>query len=69
MEKVCPWCASQPSDRGRLKNRTEPAGLCVGLREETDGLAESWVEGLVDVRSNLELLHQSMLCVLSLIHI
>ena len=23
MEKVRPWC-SQPSDRGRLKNRTEP---------------------------------------------
>ena len=22
MEKVCPWCG-QPSDRGRLKNRTE----------------------------------------------
>jgi len=24
MEKVRPWCG-QPSDRGRLKNRTEPA--------------------------------------------
>ena len=23
MEKLCPWCG-QPSDRGRLKNRTEP---------------------------------------------
>ena len=23
MEKVCPWCG-QPSDRGRLRNRTEP---------------------------------------------
>jgi len=22
MEKLCPWCG-QPSDRGRLKNRTE----------------------------------------------
>ena len=22
MEKVCPWCG-QPSDQGRLKNRTE----------------------------------------------
>jgi len=25
MEKVRPWCG-QPSDRGRLKNRTEPMG-------------------------------------------
>ena len=26
MEKVCPWCGpcGQPSDRGRLKNGTEP---------------------------------------------
>jgi len=23
MDKVCPWCG-QPSDRGRLRNRTEP---------------------------------------------
>jgi len=29
MEKVRPWCG-QPSDRGRLKNRTEPQeGNCM----------------------------------------
>ena len=46
------------SRTAKEQNRTEPAGLCVGLRQETDGLAESWVEGLVDVRSNLERISQ-----------
>ena len=30
------------SRTAKEQNRTEPAGLCVGLRQETDGLAESW---------------------------
>jgi len=28
MEKVCPWCG-QPSDQGRLKNKTEAAIGCL----------------------------------------
>jgi len=41
MEKVRPWCG-QPSDRGRLKNRTEECvviGSCEGLTmEQVDAL-------------------------------
>jgi len=32
MEKVCPWCG-QPSDQGRLKNRTE---LMLHTQEKSD---------------------------------
>ena len=38
MEKVRPWCG-QPSDRGRLKNRTEPRSwLSVGDERRYDFL-------------------------------
>jgi len=50
MEKVRPWCG-QPSDRGRLKNRTEPGSACtrkvkpiwILLKQETaSGSGTSW---------------------------
>ena len=36
MEKVRPWCG-QPSDRGRLKNRTEVRGWAQGT------MCEAWI--------------------------
>jgi len=50
MEKVRPWCG-QPSDRGRLKNRTEPGSagtrkvkpIWILLKQETaSGSGTSW---------------------------
>jgi len=40
MEKVRPWCG-QPSDRGRLKNRTEQ--LYVGGLDRRGGRIRRWV--------------------------
>jgi len=49
MEKVRPWCG-QPSDRGRLRNRTEQPVYSVTVDvnlAEIIGDAEAYPEGLV----------------------
>jgi len=42
MEKVRPWCG-QPSDRGRLKNRTELEATSKG--KERRGIGTEWEGG------------------------
>jgi len=53
MEKVRPWCG-QPSDRGRLKNRTEPGGRSQCFREgEESGGEGANVRGHDDINGVL----------------
>jgi len=60
MEKVRPWCG-QPSDRGRLKNRTEQNGATEPRTVVTVDVTGAQIPTFTQVDCNLALLQRRRL--------